>query len=66
METLADTMFREIIPVYYSNPREGGYIELAIHGPLWAVQSHMGHSHIYTLTKTVANPSAACGTESRC
>jgi hypothetical protein len=36
--------------VYSSNPREGGYIELAIHGPLWAVQGHMGHSHIYTLT----------------
>jgi hypothetical protein len=29
---------------YSSNPREGGYIELAIHGPLWAVQGHMGHS----------------------
>jgi hypothetical protein len=36
--------------VYSSNPREGGYIEIAIHGPLWAVQGHMGHSHIYTLT----------------
>jgi hypothetical protein len=36
--------------VYFSNPREGGYIELAIHGPLWAVQGHMGHSHIYTNT----------------
>jgi hypothetical protein len=36
--------------VYSSNPREGGYIELAIHEPLWAVQGHMGHSHIYTLT----------------
>jgi hypothetical protein len=42
---------RGIISVYSSNPREGGYIELAIHGPLWAVQGHMGHSHIYTLTK---------------
>jgi hypothetical protein len=36
--------------VYSSNPREGGYTELAIHGPLWAVQGHMGHSYIYTLT----------------
>jgi hypothetical protein len=49
-ETLADTMFGEYFPVSSSNPREGEYIELAIHGPLWVVQGHMGHSHICTLT----------------
>jgi hypothetical protein len=42
-----------IIPVF-NNPRDGGYIVLAIHGPLWAVHrpwaQAMGHSHIYTLT----------------
>jgi hypothetical protein len=35
--------------VYSSNPRKGGYIELAIHGPLWAVHRPYGPlTHIYT------------------
>jgi hypothetical protein len=48
METLDDVMFREIIPVYSSNPREGGYIELAIHGPLWVVHMPWAtHTYIH-------------------
>jgi hypothetical protein len=45
--------------VYTADPREGEYIELAIHGSLWTVQSHMGHSHIYTLTPAVWTTGAA-------
>jgi hypothetical protein len=50
LETYLSILFGKLIPVYSSNPREGGYIVLAIHGPLWAVQGYMGHSYIYTLT----------------
>jgi hypothetical protein len=44
------TLFRELISCAFFQPYEWWVIELAIHGPLWAVQGHMGHSHIYTLT----------------